>query len=285
MRPAYDDRRIGVILWPVPMPSPAELRLTAVAAADAGARVAADWRSRGDLLRVEEKGIGDYVTAADRAVEHAILAVLRELTAGIPVVAEESGGARGEGLRWFVDPLDGTTNYLRGFPIVGVSVGLMEDGMPVAGAVTGPFIRDASWSAARGQGAYDGEGRRLRVSRHGGRGIVATAFPFKAPGNVARYRPAFDAAVTTFEDIRRAGAASLDLAYSAAGTFDGFFELGLSTWDLAAGSLLVLEAGGVVTDWAGDPHAVYQSGDLLAGSAPWHERMLDIIRDSAAGSE
>jgi myo-inositol-1(or 4)-monophosphatase len=138
------------------------------------------------------------------------------------------------------------------------------------------------WSAARGHGAHDRSGRRLTVSAEPGRGVAATGFPFRIPANMSRYQPALAAALTSFEDLRRPGAASLDLAYSARGTWDGYFELGLSPWDIAAGALLVLEAGGRVTDWSGDAAAVYRSGDIIAGSPSWHERMLDIAR-SATG--
>ena len=112
--------------------------------------------------------------------------------------------------------------------------------------------------------------------------MVATGFPFRRPENRARYLAAFEAVLADVEDLRRAGAASLDLVYSATGAFDGFFELGLSLWDVAAGSILVLEAGGVVTDWAGDAEAVYRSGDILAGSPAWHGRMLDLVRRAGA---
>jgi len=263
-------------------PTASDLRNIAIAAADAGAEVAIEWMRRGTALDTEVKGHGDYVTAADRAVEAVVVGMLREHAPGIPIVAEESGGARSGGRCWYVDPIDGTTNFLRGFPIVGVSVGLLEDGMPLVGAVAAPFIPNASWSAARGEGAHDHNRQRLKVSQHGGRGVVATGFPFRRPGNMPRYLPVFDAALGRFEDIRRAGAASLDLAYTAVGAFDGYFELGLSTWDVAAGSLLVLEAGGVVTDWDGDARAIYSSGDVLAGSPAWHERMLEMVRASDA---
>ena len=182
---------------------------------------------------------------------------------------------------WVVDPIDGTTNFLRGFPVVGVSVGLLEEGMPLAAAVAAPELARV-WSAARGEGAHDQAGRRLRVRLPQGAGVVATGFPFRRPGNLARYRPVLDRALDQFEDLRRAGAASLDLAYSAEGVFDGYFELGLSPWDVAAGGLLVLEAGGVVTDWAGDSRAIYVSGDVLAGAPEWHERMLAMVAEAGA---
>jgi len=120
----------------------------------------------------------------------------------------------------------------------------------VVGAVLAPLLGEA-WSAAEGQGAFDREGKRLAVSRHPGAGVVATGFPFRRKERLTRYLPVMTAALQRFEDLRRAGAASLDLAYVGAGAFDGYFELGLGLWDIAAGALLVREAGGVVTDWAG----------------------------------
>jgi myo-inositol-1(or 4)-monophosphatase len=260
------------------MESLEHLRDLAVRAVQAAGAVAVEWRERGRALNAELKGRGDYVTAADLAAEEAALRVLRDGAGQIPVLAEESAAdaQSSEGLAWAVDPIDGTTNYLRGFPVVGVSVGLLEDGLPVVGAVSSPFTGEL-WSGARGYGAHDHRGRRLQVAGDG-RGVVATGFPFRRPENRERYLAAFLAAFAVVEDLRRAGAASLDLAYSATGAFDGFFELGLSLWDIAAGSLLVLEAGGVVTDWGGDPVALYTSGDVLAGSPAWHERMLDLVR-------
>jgi myo-inositol-1(or 4)-monophosphatase len=259
------------------------LRDVALRAARAGDAVVRSYSSRGAVLGTQSKGVGDYVTEADKAAERAILDVLRHDAPDIGVLAEESGGgASMEEPFWAVDPLDGTTNFLRGFPVVGVSVGLMHRGHPVAAAVTAPLL-GAAWCAARGAGARDADGRPLRVRDDvGSRGVVATGFPFRRPEFRARYLPVFERALEGFEDIRRAGAASLDLAYSAQGSFDGFFELNLALWDIAAGALLVTEAGGVVTDWDGDPDAVFLSGHILAGSPHWHARMLAMIRDAAA---
>lgn len=258
------------------------LRDVALRAALAGDAVVRDSTARGAALATRSKGFGDYVTAVDRAAEEAILAVLHREVPDIPVLAEESGGSSSAELFWAVDPLDGTTNFLRGFPVVGVSVGLMRDGEPVVGVVTAPYL-GARWCAARGLGAQDGEGRPVRVRDDGGRGVVATGFPFRRPDNLPRYLPVFQRALQGFEDLRRAGAACLDLAYSAQGSFDGFFELGLSLWDIAAGALLVREAGGVATDWDGDERAVFRSGDIVAGAPAWHARMLAAIAE--AGSD
>jgi myo-inositol-1(or 4)-monophosphatase len=263
----------------------AELRDLAVRAVEAAGEVVTGWRDGRLALDTESKGRGDYVTAADRAAEAAALAVLAAGAPEIGVLAEESAStvaSGGAGPLWAVDPIDGTTNFLRGFPVVGVSVGLLVDGLPAAGAVGAPFIGDL-WCGARGLGAHDRRGRRLSVAGDG-TGVVATGFPFRRPENRDRYLRIFRATFEGVEDLRRAGAASLDLAYTAQGSFDGYFELGLSLWDVAAGSLLMLEAGGVVTDWEGDPRGVYRSGDILAGSPAWHERMLDLVRcaDAAA---
>jgi len=260
----------------------AELRDLAVRAVEAAGEVVTGWRER--ALETESKGRGDYVTAADRAAEAAALEVLSAGAPEIGVLAEESSAdealTEGRGPLWAVDPIDGTTNFLRGFPVVGVSVGLLLDGLPAAGAVAAPFTGDL-WCGARGLGAHDRRGRRLRVAGDGS-GVVATGFPFRRPENRDRYLRVFEAAFPEVEDLRRAGAASLDLAYAAQGAFDGFFELNLSLWDIAAGALLVTEAGGVITDWEGDAEAVFASGDIVAGSPRWHEQMLALTVTAGA---
>jgi myo-inositol-1(or 4)-monophosphatase len=251
------------------------LRELAVAAAATAAELVVRAHEGTAALIGEVKSPGDYVTEIDRAAERAAIKVLNAGAPEIPVLAEEAGGSRSDRM-WVVDPIDGTTNFLRGFPVVGVSVALVEEGRPVVGAVTAPLL-GASWSAAKGHGATDQRGRRLAVSTHPGAGIVATGFPFRRKERLPRYLAVMERALARFEDLRRAGAASLDLAYVGAGVFDGFFELGLGIWDIAAGALLVTEAGGVVTDWAGDPDAVFVSGNILAGSPGWHEAMLEIV--------
>jgi myo-inositol-1(or 4)-monophosphatase len=261
-----------------------KLRAVALQAARAGDAVIRSFAARGGIAHAESKGFGDWVTDVDRASEQAILAVLRRETPDIPALAEESGGLDIGEVFWAVDPLDGTTNFVRRFPVVGVSVGLFRAGEPVAAAITAPYL-GTSWCAARGVGAEDGDGRRLHVRSGGeGRGVTATGFPFRRPDNRARYLSVFELAMRDFEDLRRAGAASLDLAYSAQGSFDGFFELGLALWDIAAGALLVREAGGVVTDWDGDASAVFRSGDILAGAPDWHARMLAIVSEARAST-
>jgi myo-inositol-1(or 4)-monophosphatase len=227
-----------------------------------------------------EKGAGDYVTDVDVASERAIVELLRTETPDVPVLGEEEGGARlsAGGRAWVVDPLDGTTNFVHGFPVVGVSVALVEDGIPVAGAVAAPFLRERT-IAASGAGAIriDERGRRRRASvsdRPPPRAIVGTGFPFRRKENLPRYLRVFEGALERFEDLRRPGAAALDLAWVAAGVFDGFFELGLSPWDVAAGALLIREAGGVVSDWAGGEG--WLGGDILAGPPTVHAELLRL---------
>ena len=251
------------------------LRELAVAAAAAAGDLVVRAHARPGTLTAEVKSAGDYVTEVDRSAEQAAIRVLQAGAPDIAILAEESGGTRRDRM-WVIDPVDGTSNFVRGFPVVGVSIALVENGRPVIGAVTAPLLGEA-WSAAEGEGAFDREGRRLSVSTHPGAGVVATGFPFRRKERLARYLPVMTRALERFEDLRRAGAASLDLAYVGAGAFDGYFELGLGLWDIAAGALLVREAGGVVTDWAGDPEAVFVSGDILAGTPAWHTAMLEIV--------
>ena len=228
------------------------------------------------------KGIGDYVTDVDRASEQAISALLSGERPDIPILGEEAGGTTGPRY-WTVDPLDGTTNYLHGFPIVGVSICLIEGGRPSVGVVHAPFLGE-TYSGARDLGANldrgDGRPERLRVSsRSPHHAVVGTGFPFRSKHRLPRYLTAFESALERFEDLRRPGAASLDLAWVAAGVFDGFFELGLSSWDVAAGALLVEEAGGTVSDWSGGGD--YLAGDNLAGPTDVHAILLEIGRESA----
>ena len=183
--------------------------------------------------------------------EETIREALERDAPGIAFFGEEGGGTRGD-LWWVVDPLDGTANFLHGFPVVGVSVALVEAGRPVAGAVHAPLLGGETFTAVRGGGAFR-DGRPIRVAdRPAASAICHTGFPFKIKHRLDEYRRVFEGAFLALEDLRRAGAASLDLAWTAAGVFDGFFEIGLGSWDVAAGALLVTEAGGVVTDWAGD---------------------------------
>lgn len=230
---------------------------------------------------VELKGHGDYVTATDRRSEAAILEVLARDSPGVAVLAEEGGGVRAASM-WAVDPLDGTTNFTRGFPTVAVSVALLESGMPAVGAVLAPFLQ-LEFTVSRGGGAYM-NGERLPQHRaiEPASAVVATGFPFRDKALLARYLPVMERALERFEDLRRAGAAALDLAWTASGTFDGFFELGLHTWDVAAGAALVLEAGGRVTDWSGGDGWI-ETGNIIAAAPAVHEVLLELAAHAPEG--
>jgi len=217
---------------------------------------------------------GDYVTEQDRASEAAILEVLGRRAPGIPVLAEETGGATA-GTRWVVDPLDGTANWIHGLPVVGVSVALLDRGEPRLGVVVAPWL-GLEFAAERGRGAtLNGEPLPRLGEGDPATAIVATGFPFRRKHLLPRYLPVFEGALRRFEDLRRAGAASLDLAWTASGTCDGFFELGLGPWDVAAGAALVLEVGGRVSDWQGRDRWL-ESGDILAAPPAVHEALLEL---------
>lgn len=237
----------------------------------------------GRASEVELKGRADYVTEVDRAAEEAARGVLARETPGIAVVGEELGGSRAPQY-WLVDPLDGTVNFIHGFPIVAVSVALVAEGRPAAGAVHAPYL-DTTFTAARGQGAEQ-DGSPLAISEAPPEtAVVGTGFPFKFPERRPEYLRVFLPALDRFEDLRRPGAVALDLAWVASGVFEGFFELGLSPWDVAAGALLVEEAGGVVTDWYAGPD--YLSGDVLAGNRQVHPVLVELAvagRDPAGRS-
>jgi myo-inositol-1(or 4)-monophosphatase len=250
-------------------------------AARAGARLLADVGLPRPGGPAALKAAGDYVTEADRQSEAVIVETLARLAPGIAILAEEGGGAP-SGTRWAVDPLDGTTNFTRGFPVVGVAVGLLDAGAPVLGVVIAPFL-GLEFAAVRGRGATLNGQPLPRLGRGDpSRAVVATGFPFRNKRRWPRHQAVFESAFQRFEDVRRAGAASLDLAWTAAGTFDGFFELGLGTWDVAAGAALVMEAGGRISDWSGGDGWL-ESGDIIAAAPAVHEALLELAAQAPEG--
>jgi len=245
-------------------------------AADRAARAGGDVVRRyfGRLESVRQKSPGDWVSEADLASEQTIREMLTRESA-LPVFGEEAGGDEFD-TGWLVDPLDGTSNFVHGFDAVGVSIGLIENGVPVVGVVHAPLLA-RTYCGARGVGAFRDE-RPLRVgARAPAQAIVATGFPFRHKELLGVYEPAFASALRTFEDLRRAGSASLDLCWTAEGVFDGYFELSLGPWDVAAGGIIVREAGGLVTDWRGDDRAWLRTGNVLAGPPQVHEALLRIV--------
>lgn len=226
-----------------------------------------------------EKTQHDFVTAVDRQAEALIADTLLGGVPGSAIVGEElTPGARPEAdVVWIVDPLDGTTNFLHGYPQYAVSIAAVADGTLAAGVVH-DVTRDAVFHAALGQGARLGE-ERLRVSAqtHPPHALVGTGYPFKRLDLLERYLPQFAAVVRGTSGVRRAGSAALDLADVAAGRFDAFWELSLAPWDVAAGVLLVREAGGVVTTLAGDDD-VLQHGSIVAGNPILHAWLMQLLR-------
>jgi len=226
------------------------------------------------------KGTIDLVTEADRMSEEMILAEIARHFPDHGVLSEESKEKNGrDPMRWIVDPLDGTTNYAHGFPFFCVSIALEKDGVVVLGVVYDP-VRDDLFEASLGKGARL-NGKELRVSSVDdlSRSLLATGFPYdirESPDNNLNF---FNAMAVKAQAIRRAGAAALDLAYLAAGRFDGFWELKLKPWDTAAGSLLVTEAGGVLSDMAGEKWNLFSPG-LVAGNGLIHGQMLEVIKEA-----
>ncbi len=226
------------------------------------------------------KSRNDWVSAADRESEKAIMSCIRELSPGDSFLAEETGASAGKSNRtWIIDPLDGTSNYLQHFPVWCISIGLRTGGEITAGLVYEP-LRDIFFTAERGAGAFR-DGARLHVSDQDtvAGAFLATGFPFRAQEYVSVYCDIFENVIRVAKGVRRAGSAALDLAYTAAGVFDGFFELHLAAWDVAAGSLLVREAGGVITDFSGGDRW-FERGNIVGASPGVHRDLLGLINRS-----
>ncbi len=231
---------------------------------------------------VRAKAEFDFVTKVDRWSEEAIMTSLRERFPDHRFLTEESLKEKPGGYRWIIDPLDGTTNYIHGYPIFSVSIALEYERKIVLGVVLDPF-RDELFHAIRGNGAFLNN-RQIHVSRITAfdRSLIATGFPFRAKDMIDYYLSAFKAVFEKVSDIRRAGSAAMDLAYVAAGRADGFFELKLSPWDMAAGSLLVTEAGGMVSDFGGKGDYL-STGNIIAGNSTIQPMILEIIKKVFAG--
>ena len=237
-------------------------------------------------LQVSRKGPADFVTEADRRAERILRTELAKARPGFGFLMEESGETAGEDgrRRWIVDPLDGTTNFLHGIPHFAISIGLEEDGAMIAGVVYEP-LRDEMFWAEKGVGCYLNR-RRLRVSSRGrlADAVLATGIPFKGRAGKGAFLATVGTAIDKTAGIRRLGSAALDLAYVAAGRYDGFWEFGLSPWDVAAGIVLVREAGGLVTDILGGP-ATIGGASIVAGNGRLHATVRQVLRESLNESD
>jgi myo-inositol-1(or 4)-monophosphatase len=254
---------------------PRELAEICKAAAQAGARIL---RERADAPRqVEYKGRIDLVTDADRASEEAVLKLLRERAPGVALLAEESGAhAGGADLRFIVDPLDGTTNYAHGIPLYTCTVAAESRGQVLAGCTVDPS-RGETYTAWLGGGAWLGD-RKLSVSAPESleRALLCTGFPYDRREQLVDLLEYWNRFTSQAQGTRRLGSAALDLAYVAAGRLDGFWEKGLKPWDVAAGDLLVTEAGGRVTRFDGSPHRL-DGAELVAASREILTAMLAVL--------
>jgi myo-inositol-1(or 4)-monophosphatase len=257
------------------------LLTTCVAAAARGAELVRAGAGRRTALVWESKGGNDFVSEVDRASEAAIADIVRGRHPDATLVAEEGSPDLGHsrGLVFVADPLDGTTNFLHGIPWYAVSIAALVDGSVVAAATINAATGEL-FSATAGGGARRA-GERIRVSEvtDPSRSLIATGFPWAREEEIARYLPSLPAILRATSGIRRAGAAALDLADVACGRYEAFWELRLHPWDMAAGVLLVLEAGGVVTTMEGGPCPVAETS-IVAGSPAMHAWLLDKVRHS-----
>ncbi|OGA12676.1 MAG: inositol monophosphatase [Betaproteobacteria bacterium RIFCSPHIGHO2_12_FULL_69_13] len=233
----------------------------------------------GSALAIRVKNVNDFVTQIDRAAEEAIIETVRRAYPDHAILAEESGstaGARAE-YCWVIDPLDGTTNFIHAFPQYCVSVAVQHRGATAHGVVYDP-VRNELFTASKGRGAFVND-RRMRVSKCEKlkQALVGTGFPYKELSRVELYLRQLRTMMHSTAGVRRAGAAALDLAYVAAGRLDAFWEMGLSAWDMAAGALLIQEAGGLVGDLAGEQNYL-ESGDIAAASPKVFAQLLEALK-------
>jgi len=261
------------------MPRSALLNVMVQAVTKAGRALARDF-GEVENLQVSRKGPADFVSAADRRAEDILHAELEKSRPGYGFLMEESGVAEGDPQqRWIIDPLDGTTNFLHGIPIFAISVALERQGKLAAGVIYNPVTQEL-YTAERGGGAFLND-RRLRVAaRHElSECVIATGIPHLGRGDHPVFMKELTAIMGEVAGIRRCGAAALDLAWTAAGRFDGFWERALSPWDMAAGMVIVREAGGFVSDIEGRDRSL-DNGTIVAGNEDVHRRLLTLLKQA-----
>ena len=231
-----------------------------------------------DTLNIKEKSANDYVTEVDLRAEQEIVKIIKRAYPQHGILAEEGGESTGKEFEWIIDPLDGTTNFLHGLPQYAVSIGIKYRGRLEHAVVYNP-ISEEMFTASRGEGARLND-RRIRVAnRTNLKGaLLGTGIPFREDQDLELYLKTLQVLLPGTAGVRRPGSAALDLAYVAAGRFDGFWEFGLNAWDMAAGILLVQEAGGVVTDMQGNDK-YFETGNVIAGNLKVHAEMARKIRD------
>jgi myo-inositol-1(or 4)-monophosphatase len=229
-----------------------------------------------DIVSVQEKAANDFVSQVDREAEQAIIRTLHESYPDHAILAEESGAAGKSEYQWIIDPLDGTTNFLHGFPQYAVAIALMHREIVTQAVIYDPGRNDL-FTASRGRGAFVND-QRMRVGKRTLKAaLIGTGLPFKDQhAHLDAYLAMLRDVMRNASSVRRAGSAALDLAYVAAGRLDGFWEIGLSPWDIAAGALMITEAGGLVGDLEGEKHYL-QSGNVVAGSPKVFVELLTTL--------
>jgi myo-inositol-1(or 4)-monophosphatase len=256
-----------------------DLLATAVAAASAAAAIVRDFAARPEALDVRRKSPSDYVSAADHAAEAAIATLVKSRHPEASFLGEETGGSvalDAPGPVFVVDPLDGTTNFLHGVPWYAVSIGVLQHGEPVAGVVLNIPTGELFTATAGGGARRNGQPIRVSDITDPDRALFATGAPFRDPAEIQRWYNSVRPVLEASSGIRRCGAAALDLADVACGRYEAFWEWTLNPWDVAAGILLVREAGGIVTDIAGAPKRI-DRGSILAASPVFHQWMRDRL--------
>jgi myo-inositol-1(or 4)-monophosphatase len=229
-----------------------------------------------DIVAVKEKAANDFVSEVDHEAEQAIIRTLREAYPDHSILAEESGASGESEYQWIIDPLDGTTNFLHGFPQYSVAIALAHRGVVTQGVIYDPTRNDL-FTATRGRGAYLND-QRMRVSKraHLASGLIGTGFPFRQVEHIDVYLAILRDMMKGSAGVRRAGSATLDLAYVAAGRLDAFWEFGLAPWDMAAGALMIAEAGGLVSDLAGESRYL-ETGNIVSGNPKIFVELLHAI--------
>jgi len=255
------------------------LLTTAIKAARRAGKVIMRYAGQLDRLTIESKGRNDFVSQADREAELEIIEVIRRAYPGHEILAEETGRQGASDYVWIIDPLDGTTNFLHGYPQFAVSIGVYHENKPFQAVVFDP-LRNELYTASRGAGAQIND-RRMRISgaSHLASALLGTGFPFRDMSHLEVFIDTFRRLLPQVNGVRRAGSASLDLAHVACGKLDGFWEFGLSPWDMAAGCLLIEEAGGLVSDFCGKQNQL-AAGNIVAGTPRIHAELLSQIRPS-----
>jgi myo-inositol-1(or 4)-monophosphatase len=249
----------------------------AVSAARQAGSIIIQYMEQVDRLKITDKGHQDYFSEVDIKAEQSIINAIHKVYPSHGIMAEESGFQEGEDeCIWIIDPLDGTSNYLHGFPFFSISIALKIKGRIEHGVVYDP-LRHECFAASRGRGARLND-RRLRVSKQSqlSAALLGTGVPFKNLALAQRYFPTLEAMMGKCAGVRRTGSAALDMAYVASGRLDGFWEFGLRPWDIAAGSLLIREAGGLISDAHGGDDFI-KSGDVVAGTPKVFKALLQTI--------